>query len=231
MRMVSKVVRYLTLPLWETRRGKGGFVRTIRPNGRVLDVGCGNNSPMWFKNIRPDLLYTGIDIEDYNQASDPRKFANDYVICAPDDFAEVIEGFRGQFDAVVSSHNLEHCNEPDRVLKGMIGALRAGGRLYLSFPCESSVTFPHRVGTLNFFDDPTHKTVPKWTEVVATIRGAGCSIEFAAQRYRPLPLLLRGLFLEPVCAVRRRVAWDGSTWALYGFESVIWAVRKDADNS
>ncbi len=38
--------------------------------------------------------------------------------------------------------------------------------LYLSFPCEASVRFPGRVGSLNFFDDPTHRKPPRWQGVL-----------------------------------------------------------------
>ena len=35
-------------------------------------------------------------------------------------------------------------------------SLKKGGILYMAFPCEESITFPSREGTLNFYDDPTH---------------------------------------------------------------------------
>jgi SAM-dependent methyltransferase len=206
-------------------RGKRSFVHAIPRDGRVLDVGCGNNSPQWFKTVRPDLYYVGIDVGNYNQALDPSRFADNYVLCGPDEFAGRIEAFRGQMDAVVSAHNLEHCDEPDRVLRAMVNALRPGGKLYLAFPCEESVGFPHRGGCLNFYDDATHKTVPSWNNTLIDIQSAGAVVEFAAKRYRRLPLVLRGLLLEPLSAYRRCTIPDGSTWALYGFESVIWAAK------
>jgi SAM-dependent methyltransferase len=213
-------LRYLR---WEPARGKGAFVRTIPDDGRVLDVGCGNNSPQWFKTVRPDIYYIGLDVGDYNQSNDPSEFADEYVITPPDQFACAIEQFRGGMDAVVSCHNLEHCDDPARVLAAMVAALKPGGKLYLSFPCEASVRFPRRGGCLNFFDDSSHKNVPCWASTIQTLEESGCHFEFAAKRYRPFPLLFRGLFLEPVSMYKRHVIPDGSTWALYGFESVIWA--------
>jgi SAM-dependent methyltransferase len=221
--MLARILRYVTPARWWANRGKHAFVSALARNGRVLDVGCGNNSPAWFKKVRPDLYYVGIDIGDYNQAQNPSRFADEYLLTSPEDFAGRIEAFGGQMDAVVSAHNLEHCNEPDRVLHAMVKALKPGGKLYLSFPCEESVRFPHRGGCLNFFDDHTHKIVPSWANTQEAIRGAGAILEFAAKRYRPLPLVLRGLFLEPLSAYRGHTFPDGSTWALYGFESIIWA--------
>jgi SAM-dependent methyltransferase len=227
--MLLSALRSLVAPTWETTRGKGSFVRAVPINSRVLDVGCGNNSPEWFKTIRPDIYYVGVDVADYNQAKDPAKFADEYLIIDPDDFAAKIEEFRGQMDAVVSSHNLEHCNNSNTVLNAMISALKPGGKIYLSFPCEESVNFPHRNGCLNFFDDSTHKAVPHWNSVVTAIKDRGCTFNYIAKRYRPFPLVLKGALLEPISAIRRTVMPDGSTWALYGFESVIWATAKSVE--
>ena len=35
----------LVQPIWEGPRGKGSFIRSVAAGGRMLDVGCGNNSP------------------------------------------------------------------------------------------------------------------------------------------------------------------------------------------
>ena len=42
----------------------------------------------------------------------------------------------------------------------MLDSLKIGGLIYLSFPCEKSVNFPKREGTLNYFDDKTHQGMP-----------------------------------------------------------------------
>ena len=140
-----------------------------------------------------------------------------------------IERYEGTMDAIISCHNLEHCNEPSKVLKAMVAALKPGGILYLSFPCEESVHFPRRGGCLNFYDDTTHKEVPSWSNTLETLQGANCRIVFKRKRYRPYPLWLKGLFLEPLSAFRREVIPGGVTWALYGFESVIWCVSNESD--
>lgn len=213
----------------EPAYGKGSFVRALPRRARVLDVGCGNGSPAWFRSVRSDLYYVGVDVGDCNQPSDPHWYADEYVICTAQDFAATLGRYAGQMDAVVSNHNLEHCNEPERVIDAMVRALRPGGRLYLAFPCEESVRFPKRRGCLNFFDDSTHQHVPSWRKTIDALSGRGCEITFRAKRYRPFPLWLRGLAMEPISIARRRTMPDGSTWALYGFESVIWAQTRALD--
>lgn len=207
-------------------RGKLAFLRSLPPGARVLDVGCGNNSPRDAKILRPDLVYHGLDVGDYNQGDASIAYADSYEVVAPDRFADAIDRYEGQMDAVVSSHNLEHCLDPQAVLQAMARALRPGGRLYLAFPCEESVHFPSRRGTLNFFDDPTHRLVPAWPGVLAKLRECGLAMDLTCQRYRPGLLFVIGLLLEPLGRLASRNVPGSATWALYGFESIIWARRE-----
>ena len=202
-------------------RGKLAFLRSLPAGANVLDVGCGNNSPRDAKILRPDLVYNGLDVGDYNQ-DDSIHYADAYVLVRPEEFAQAIGRYEGQMDAVVSSHNLEHCQDPGAVLQAMAHALRPGGRLYLAFPCEESVRFPSRRGTLNFFDDPTHQSVPSWQAVVEQLRASGMALEVACRRYRPGLLFAIGLLLEPIGRLTSRSIPGSATWALYGFESIIW---------
>ena len=127
-------------------RGKISFISQLRENCSILDIGCGNNSPYLVKSILPNCKYTGLDIGDYNQQKP--NLADSYVITTPENFASSISGLGQKFDAVISSHNLEHCNHRASTLLAMTSVLKPGGRLYLSFPSEKSTIFPSRHGTL-----------------------------------------------------------------------------------
>lgn len=206
------------------RHGKKRFIYGLPPAGKILDVGCGNDSPKKTKEIRQDINYIGLDVGDYNISAVSKEIAAEYVISTPEKFAETIEHFsENTFDGVISTHNLEHCNEPGRVLKAMCSVLRHGGLLFLSFPSEASVHFPSRKGSLNFYDDKTHINLLVWKDVLASLSAAGMEVVFSAQRYRPMVSFLIGLLFEPLCAWRKSLAPHGGTWALYGFESVVWA--------
>ena len=212
------------------RRGKAAFLASLKSGLKVLDVGCGNDSPVRFKAVRPDLQYVGLDIQDYNQSQSPSLVADGYLIATAEGFAAEIAKFPQQFDVIVSAHNLEHCNGPDAVLEAMVGALRAGGRLYLSFPCEASVRFPsRRGGCLNFHDDGTHRVPPDFRKICDYLASRRIRIDFAASRYRPAVLFVLGLLLEPLSALMNRIMTAGTTWALYGFESVIWATKPTSE--
>ena len=206
--------------------GRDSFIISLPPRAAVFDVGCGNNSPDRVKTLRPDVHYVGLDISDYNQSPTSFNSADEYVIVRPDHFPRAIESRKGQFDAVISSHNLEHCEEPWAVLEAMLSALKNGGRIYLSFPSEQSVAFPSRSGTLNFTDDPTHRFLPPFDKITDYILSRGFSIRASSRRYRPSILFFLGLLLEPFSMLTKRNMPFGATWALYGFESVIWASKK-----
>lgn len=205
--------------------GKSSFIRSVPQKGSLLDVGCGNNSPFWVKVRRPDILYTGLDIGDYKQRFATSRWADRYIITTSEKFADEIAHFQNCFDAVISSHNLEHCDEPDRTLKAMLHAVKKGGRFYLSFPCEESVSFPKRKGTLNFYDDKSHLNRLDFKDTIHSIKAEGFTIDYAVKRSRPLFLFLIGFLFEPIAWVFSCNLPAGATWALYGFESVIWASK------
>ncbi len=184
----------------------------------MLDVGCGNNSPFLVKSILPRSTYTGIDIGDYNQTK-PNK-ADRYILTTPEAFASRIDDFDECFDAVISSHNLEHCNDREATFRAMLHATRLGGLMYLSFPSQESVSFPSRTGTLNYFDDPTHRDAPPDIDLLLTMaRSQGFETVFFTRGNRPWLARIIGFLVEPISKARRKVM--RGTWELYGFEAII----------
>ncbi len=174
-------------------------MKSLPLKAKILDVGCGLNSPERFKSIRPDLYYVGVDVCDCDEAT--KKFADEYVVTDGEKFAGTIRNLPGEFDAAVSSHNLEHCNHPMETLDAICSRLKKGGRLHLSFPSENSVTFPSRIGTLNFYDGETHIYVPDFKAVMKRlIRDNKMFVEFAAPSYRPffgrMAGMLQNLFMR-----------------------------------
>jgi SAM-dependent methyltransferase len=214
---------HIRTTIWDGRRRHRSFLTQLPQGAEVLDVGCGNDTPYLTKSLRPDIHYVGLDVGDYNQAHDPMQYADEYLAVPADGFAAAIRERRNQFDAVVSSHNLEHCEDPDGVLVAMAQALRPGGQIYLAFPCAATTDMPSRDGTLNFWDDVTHIRPPDYQRVIDMLRGEGITVNFAVERYRTVVRTAVGLVVEPVSRLRGRVM--PGTWALYGFETVIWGSR------
>lgn len=202
---------------------KTAFLHACPPNAVVLDVGCGNNSPADTKAIRPDFHYVGIDVSDAPQNAVASEHADELIVTDAAGFTAGIAAMPNRFDAVISSHNIEHCDDPCATMTAMLRAIKPGGRLFMSFPAEASTRLPSRKGTLNFFDDPTHKTVPEFRKICAAITAAGFRLDVAIPRYRPPRFVLRGLLEERASRRQNRVL--RGTWALYGFETIIWATR------
>ncbi|MDB2434680.1 methyltransferase domain-containing protein [Luminiphilus sp.] len=201
-------------------RGKRRFVRNLKNEPKILDVGCGNASVLGVKAMSPRCTYTGVDVADYAQTEFSKSLMDEYLVVDPQKFAETLEHLPRDFDAVLSSHNLEHCDEPDRVLGAMMSCLKPGGVIYLSFPCEQSIDFPSRHGTLNYYDDPTHTNQPPTvSQVLRALEGSGFEVTYCVNRYRPMPLFFLGLLFEPIARARKRIQLG--TWELYGFESII----------
>jgi SAM-dependent methyltransferase len=218
------IVRYFVRPKFH----KYNFIRNMIPaNAKVMDVGCGNNSPEITKTLRPDIYYIGIDIGMYNQQNNVYDFANEMVITEPESFAQSIEQYANQIDCVISEHNLEHVNDMKGTLQAMLKSVNGGGVIYLAFPCEESVNFPKRKGTmtLNFYDDETHVNVIPYSTVLSILKEEGFKILFSSKRYRPFWLFGLGLILEPFSRLFNWVPPFNCTWAFYGFESKIIAQK------
>ncbi len=205
--------------------GKIYFLNSLSANSCILDVGCGNNSSYTVKRVQPNCHYTGIDISDYN-LSKPL-LADNYIITDSQSFADTIKN-SGLFDAVISSHNLEHCNDRPSVLEAMLNVLKSDGKIFLSFPCEESINFDSRggpgLGTLNYYDDQSHVLPPPvFDEVINQLVTSGFRILYSSKRYSPRILWTLGFLLEFYSKIMGRCVVG--TWEYHGFESIIIAEK------
>lgn len=147
-----------------------------------------------------------------------------YILTTPENFSRDLSKIEGTFDAVVSSHNFEHVNDRHAVLTAMIDKLAPNGQIFLSFPCSLSVTFPNRLGTLNYYDDPTHTGVPPDAgAILKMLEEHALKVTYLKSRYRPLLWYVFGMLVEPISAIQGKVL--RGTWEYYGFETTI-SVRK-----
>jgi SAM-dependent methyltransferase len=210
--------------------GKYYFLRTLKNNSKILDVGCGNSSVARVKSLLPKCDYTGIDVGDYNQTDYSKNLMDSYLIFEPNKFSSGIRALgQNTFDVVISSHNIEHCDDPYTTLLEMLYVLKPGGSIYLSFPCSKSINFPSRYGTLNYFDDDTHKANPPDFDLISNkLSAAGFEITFATRQYKPFLLFFIGFILEFFSNKQKKVFIG--TWEFYGFESIIHAKKTDSIN-
>lgn len=226
MKNRKRLNRFLRKVLYP--HGKEAFLHTVKnsPDTKILDVGCGNGSPQYVKMIINKGYYVGIDVGDYNQTKETKEYADEYFLVKSELFAEKIEEYKEVFDVVISSHNLEHCDEPEKVLLAMIRALKKGGKLYLSFPSEESQYFLEggRKGCLNFYDDPSHQNVPNWKKINAILKKERMKIVFRTKNNRPFLMSMIGELNEEKSKECKTVLLG--TWEYYGFESILWCKKR-----
>jgi SAM-dependent methyltransferase len=218
------ILKYFNKDIIEPKYSIYNFLKKINKSGKLLDVGCGNNSPYIYKTMFPEIHYTGIDVGDYNQIKP--NLADEYLVVQPEEFSNTIQNLSNNFDTVISSHNLEHCNDRKKTLVAITNVLKTDGLLYLSFPSERSVKFKYkRKGCLNYYDDKTHKdSPPNFRQVIKILKENNMEILFKSKSYKPFFMFLIGFFSE--WKSRRLKEKQLGTWGYYGFEAKIWAIKK-----
>lgn len=190
-----------------------------KSNIKILDIGCGNDSPRKVKKILPASYYIGLDIQDYNQTS--KSYADEYHIVKEEDFNKTIASFK-DLDLIISYHNIEHVSDRDNYLKAVKKALRKGGMIFIATPSEESVNFPSREGTLNYYDDPSHISKPIiYSKLLKKFEEDGFTIVNSRSRYRPFMYYLIGFFKE-LLKPKKTTFY---AWCYYGFEMILLAEK------
>ena len=197
-----------------------------RPGATVLDIGCGNHSPSLTKRYFPSCRYEGVDCQTWNrdtadEAAMDRFFPLDLdqpsVLTAIPDAA---------YDVIFCSHVLEHLRQPVKVFQDLLPKLRPGGLLYVEVPSARSLRFPPARngwfgirGCLNFWDDPTHRSLVSLPQLMEIAQGHRLTIRQAGRRFlwrRVLFLpcyMLAGIVLRGY--IPASVVWDAVGFAEY----------------
>ncbi len=76
--------------------------------------------------------------------------------------------------------------------KTVIFAEVSSRMLFMSFPNSDSVDFPHREGTLNFYDDPTHIYIPDMELIINILKNEGVKIIMEKKGYKPVYYCILG---------------------------------------
>lgn len=104
------------------------MISNLNPTAKILDIGCGSNSPYLAKFLLPDHHYTGIDIEFYKHTKS--HLADVYITSLPEEFVADIQWLDVLFDAIISSHNLDHCNQRERTLSAILDKTKLKGKIF-----------------------------------------------------------------------------------------------------
>ncbi|HEX3968247.1 MAG TPA: methyltransferase domain-containing protein [Edaphobacter sp.] len=194
---------------------------------RILDIGCGNNSPSTTKHWFPGCHYSGADIAQYNN--------NEQDLAAIDDFYPL--GLDGSgysvipdksYDFIILHHVIEHMETPAPILATICSKLKPGGYIWIAFPSLRSLSLPSAEGSLQFCDDPTHVHVPEVREISNILLANDVKV-LNAGRSKDFVRTLIGAAILPLAFLRRlftgRMSAKG-LWYVLGFEDHVFGQRR-----
>ncbi len=205
------------------------YVRRVLsgPALRILDIGCGNNSPSTTKRWFPGCHYAGADIQSYN--------LNEEDSAAMDAFYDLGADGSGyslipdeSYDFVILHHVLEHMSAPAATLAVICSKLKPGGYIWIAFPSLRSLSLPSAEGTLQFCDDPTHIYVPDVREVSNILITNGVKVLHAG-RSKDFIRAMIGAAILPWALLKKLITGRLSgrgLWYILGFEDHVFGQGK-----
>ncbi|MDG7044433.1 MAG: methyltransferase domain-containing protein [Nitrososphaerota archaeon] len=211
------------IPPYGIRIIKKQLKKNSRGPLRILDIGCGNHSPLKFHIhfTKRQMWYTCIDKEKYNIDSRDKI---DKLFLIDLELTNILELINEKFDVIYFSHVIEHLNNGFEVLEQLRMLQNSGGILYVETPSIKSLNLPKRKNsTLNFYDDPTHKRVYPLHEIISLLeRNNYRIIKYGYRRdYRRIMIAPLGIFISIV----RDGEINGSLlWDLTGFANYVLAM-------
>jgi SAM-dependent methyltransferase len=200
------------------------FMRGSHP--KALEVGIGNDSPMIFKKYYPYTEYHGVDKTfDYNLSEESKNAVDKFfqmdlekesLSVVPNDY----------YDFVLIAHVIEHLDNGYDVLRELTRKVKKGGGIYIEYPRRASAKFPSMKGTLNFYDDPTHKRFYDIDRIKEILNENGFSVVRSGtkrdfSRIVGLPVMIIKSYLT-LGYIRGSVFWD-----LLGFAEYVLAVKNE----
>ena len=160
------------------------FVKSLRQRAVLLDMGAGNGSLQVFRTwLRP----TRTDIRIYAYAMERGQAFDAYDRYELGEWPDRKPDFDGeQFDAILTSHFIEHTPDAREVVKWAAGRLKQEGRLYVEWPSPNSKGLPSLsevrgwgipILISNYHDDATHRDLPERHVVIEAIQDSGMVLE------------------------------------------------------
>lgn len=200
--------------------------RLSRFDIRILDIGCGNNSPTTTKRWFPGSYYSGADIARYNNSDEDINAMDSFYLLNTDGsgYSEIPDQ---SYDFIILHHVLEHMSSPTEILITICSKLKPGGYIWIAFPSRRSLSLPSAEGTLQFCDDPTHVYIPDVREVSNVLLANGVKVLHAG-RSKDVPRMLIGAGILPFAFLRRAVTGRLSAkglWYIFGFEDHVLGQR------
>lgn len=202
---------------------EGRNIRNIQNQTRnFLDLGCGNSSPNKFEILfKRSMQYFGVDRQEYNMRKFDKKQMK-YIIMDLESTKLKTIFSNVKFDMINFSHVIEHLDNGIEVIKQLRDLQPIGGLLYIETPSEESVNFHHKnvIGTLNFYDDKTHKEVYPLENLVSVLTNCDYKILKCGKR-TDIRRILFYLFPDIFFSLLKIPVNGAMLWDIKGFANFI----------
>jgi len=166
MQPLAAIRKWLQKPVPFEHTGK-----YLIPGAALLDVGCGSKAPYSTLEHYPLIRYSGIDYSDI----DGKNAMENFFKCDIDNnpLVEIPDNY---YDVISLSHIIEHVQHGGYLIQALVKKLKPGGVIYIETPSEKSMHLPSWYGTLNFYDDPTHKRLYSLKEIETVLKEQECIV-------------------------------------------------------
>ena len=219
--MFKDIIAYLSMPY------KFKFFKQFMGTEcNILDVGCGNHSPLKTKQYFKHCIYHGVDKEKYNLDDiDTKIMDNFFKIDLDKNLKKIALIKNNYYDIIIVSHVIEHLHNGIEVIKNLISKIKPGGLIYVEYPRMKTVHFPSMKGTLNFYDDPTHVKLYTINEIKnILIKNKLHIIKYGVRRDKVR------IVLSPILIFYTRLRYKSflayTFWDLLGFSEFIVAMKQ-----
>lgn len=191
---------------------------------RLLDIGAGNHSALKTKMVFPNCEYHGVDrAKDYNNNEEDFSLMKSFyeMDLTSLEFSAIP---RNYFDGIWMVHVIEHLNNGDEVIKGLLPKLKTGGYMYIEYPGEKSTKLPSMHGTLNFYDDPSHVRLYSTKELSDLFRLNNCKVLKSGIRRNPCFMMAMPLRIITYYIKRKKIQAN-VFWDVLGFAEYLWVQK------
>ena len=128
------------------------------------------------------------------------------------------------YDIVIMSHIIEHLHNGLKIVEFLIQKIKSGGKIYIEFPSERSLSLPSMSGSLNFCDDPTHVRIYKIADLANLLLENNFRIIRAGTRRDKVMILTFPFRLLLKFVIGRKIG-GGDFWDVTGFASYVYAKK------
>jgi methionine biosynthesis protein MetW len=214
------------IDLADTNDPRARIVRWVRPNSRVLEIGCGPGTIITYLIHEQGCTGLGVEVDERMAA----EAAGLGVRVLQDDIeAAHTQGeicAQAPFDYVIMADVLEHLRRPQRTLQAVRDWLVPGGEVLASVPNVAywRVRLMLLSGRWDYTDgfimDRSHLAWYTRETVVRPFRDAGYTVTELQDRWAPLPG--ERVWRRVMPARHRLYAWLTSRWpGLFAYQFVV----------